>query len=154
MNMALSPAHTDDRPGVVPIHDDSSSSQRDFSSNSASAETSSSTSTRFVENKTKEERVFLHNKSTTTPPSQIQSRLPVGEQVNLQWKWEWEENYGNLTGEEKKWVTVSLLDDDDDDDDDFIGNDHKGSEGCGKQTVDTCVFVSQPLLHFLCYFLC
>ena len=104
--------------------------------------------------KTKEEGVFLHNKFTTTPPSQIQSRrLPVGEQVNLQWEWEWEENYGNLTGEEKKWVTVSLLDDDDDDDD-FIGNDYKSSEGCGKQTIETCAFVSQPLLHFLCYFLC
>mmetsp|Transcript_23734 Transcript_23734/g.47155 ORF Transcript_23734/g.47155 Transcript_23734/m.47155 type:complete len:121 (-) Transcript_23734:105-467(-) len=64
---------------------------------------------------------------------------------------QWEED---CYGEKKEWVTISLLDDDDTTDN-FLGNDYKyNNEGCATHTVETCVFVSKPVLHFLHFFMC
>ena len=140
----LSP-HTDNRPNnVIGIHNDKS--QRDLSKDDSSSKvTYPSAATRFF----KKGKLVPQQKSTTAPSSQLPT---IGEHIEFQWEWEWEEDYGYLTGEEKKMITISMHDDDDDDD--FIGDDYKNSKGCGTQAVDTCAFVSQPLVHFLRYFLC
>lgn len=150
-NMATaSSAHTNfDRPGLILICD-TCHSRRRRSTDDTSSQVASATP--FATRSETTEGI-IHGSTT------LQSNMSIGEQIDNQWD---EDDYGFVIGEEKKWSTnskkwstISLLDDgDDDDDDDCLGTDYRSSEGCGAQTVESCVYVSKLLPHFLHYLMC
>ncbi len=145
--MATASIHTndDDRPGLVLIYDRGSHRHQRHPGTDDSSQVASACP--FTTRLETTEGGFIHRSKT------LQSNLSIiGEHIETQWG---EDDYGFLTGEGKKWATISLLDDDDDDDDDnCLGIDYNSPEGCGAQTAETCVFVCKLLPHFLYYFMC